>query len=489
MSAVMESGAPAHLPAAAAAAVPAAAPPALWRITADDDSTLLDDLDHEPTVLKSYRDWDEWKRDIQPHVDVFIWRYMWSDRAADELRARPLPPQVQQFNPHARDVSELTKDEFGLYHDQNKVYYSKKQEFDRQTDMVDRTKALILRTIAPAKAEQLDDGKTLREWVALLKATTAPTYRQRIEIERGNYNAVLERFDLDGGNGGGNGNGGGETDWAHEWYSAVTRCHKLNFPETLCGTWLRDLADCILPFSPPLFDRFMLGADRLDLAAIEWRAAAEEAMAFKKAHKCSSSGRNGIDNNNNNNTNNTNNDGRRSSSQQQEAPGEIHTCEATASCARPVQAVPSEEKEVVELDAASPNDGDRLWTFLEVYREIRDLEFGGSGADVAMDDNDDGDDDDAAAAAAADAASDKGSDSPQCPACNLRGHELRHCWYAFEERRPRGVMLSRSRMRRVERAIRTDKNLEQRVDDIYTAFTGGRFYQRQLMLGSTQSAW
>ncbi|KAH0495475.1 hypothetical protein TgHK011_009025 [Trichoderma gracile] len=474
MDSVMELG---------AAALPNNPPPAIWRSTADDDSTLLDDLDHEPTVLKSYRDWDEWKRDIQPHVDVFVWRYMWSE---DELRARPVPPQVQQFNRHARDVSELTKDEFDLYHDQNKAYYARKQEYDRQNDMVDRAKALVLRTVAPAKAELLDDGRTLREWVALLRDTTAPTYRQRIEIERGNYNAVLERFDLDGGSGGngsgGNGNGGGgETDWAHEWYSAVTRCHKLNFPETLCGTWLRDLADCILPFSPPLFDKFMLGADRLDLAAIEWRAEAEEAMAFKKTHKCSGGG--------DDSDNSFNNGSGRGRNRQQETPRESHTNEATPSSARPpLQAVPSEEKEVVELDAASPNDGDRLWTFLEVYREIRDLEFGGSEADVAMSDGgggeDDDDDDDNA-----DAASGKGSDSPQCPACNLRGHELRHCWYAFEERRPRGVMLSRARMRRVERAIRTDKNLEQRVDDIYTAFTGGRFYQRQLMLGSTQSAW
>ncbi|PTB74178.1 hypothetical protein M440DRAFT_1041022 [Trichoderma longibrachiatum ATCC 18648] len=457
---VMESGAP---------ALPNAPPAIIWRSTADDDSTLLDDLDHEPTVLKTYRDWDGWKRDIQPHVDVFIWRYMWSDRAADELRARPTPPQVQQFNRHARDVSELTKDEFDLYHDQNKAYYARKQEFDRQSDMVDRARALVLRTVAPAKAELLDAGRTLREWVALLRDTTAPTYRQRIEIERGNYSAVLERFDLGDGGGG----GGGETDWAHEWYSAVTRCHKLGFPETLCGTWLRDLADCILPFSPPLFDRFMLGADRLDLAAMEWRAEAEEAMAFKRTHSCSSGS-------------NQSSSRRRSSNRQQEASpdGFPYEAEATTSPARPVQAVPSEEKEVVELDAASPSDGDRLWTFLEVYREIRDLEFGGSEADVAMGDGNDDEDDEHA-----DAASGKGSDSPQCPACNLRGHELRHCWYAFEERRPRGVLLSRARMRRVERAIRTDKNLEQRVDDIYTAFTGGRFYQRQLMLGSTQSAW
>ncbi|KAL7948235.1 hypothetical protein V8C42DRAFT_313888 [Trichoderma barbatum] len=436
---VMESSAPAH------------PHPAIWRSTADDDSTLLDDLDHEPTVLKWYRDWDEWRRDIQPYVDVFIWRYMWSDKAADDLRACPIPPQVQQFNPHARDVSELTKDEFAHYHGQNKVYYSKKQEYDRQNEMVDKTKALILRTIVPAKAELLDDKQTLREWVAVLKATTAPTYRQRIEIERSNYNGVLERFDLDN----------NEADWAHEWYSAVTRCHKLNFPETHCGTWLRDLADCILPFSPPLFDKFMMGADRLDLAAIEWRTEAEEAIACKKTHKCSSS------------SSSNNNSGSGSGSNRQgEALSEMRTS-TNATAAGSMQAVPSDEKEVVELDAASPAEEDRLWTFLEVYREIRDIEFSGSEADVAIDD----------------AASGKDSESPLCPACNLKGHELRHCWYAFEERRPRGVMLSRSRMRRVEKAIRTDKNLEQRVDDIYTAFTGGRFYQRQLMLGSTQSAW
>lgn len=448
---MMESTAPAH-PQPPLQPHPHPHPhPDIWRHTGDDDSTLLDDLDHEPKVLKWYRDWDEWRRDIQPYVDVFIWRYMWSDKAVDDLRACPIPPQVQQFNPHARDVSELTKDEFGLYHNQNKIYYSKKQEYDRQNEMVDKTKALILRTIVPAKAELLDEKQSLREWIAILKATTAPTYRQRIEIERSHYNGVLERFDLDN----------NEADWAHEWYSAVTRCHKLNFPETHCGTWLRDLADCILPFSPPLFDKFMMGADRLDLAAIEWKTEAEEAIAFKKTHKCNNSS-------SSNSSSNTNVNNR----QEAEAPSEIRSSTDVTSAGR-IQAEPSDEKEVVELDATSPGEEDRLWTFLEVYREIRDLEFSGSEADVAIND----------------AASVKDSESPLCPACNLKGHELRHCWYAFEERRPRGVMLSRARMRRVEKAIRTDKNLEQRVDDIYTAFTGGRFYQRQLMLGSTQSAW
>ncbi|KAL7788255.1 hypothetical protein V8C37DRAFT_388474 [Trichoderma ceciliae] len=430
---VVESSAPAH------------PQPVIWRSTADDDSTLLDDLDHEPKVLKWYRDWDEWRRDIQPYVDVFIWRYMWSDKPSDELRSCPIPPQVQQFNPHARDVSELTKDEFDHYHDQNKIYYSKKQEYDGQTEMVEKTKALILRTIVPAKAELLDEKLSLREWMATLKATTAPTYRQRIEIERSNYNGVLERFDLES----------SEADWAHEWYSAVTRCHKLNFPETHCGTWLRDMADCILPYSPALFEKFMMGADRLDLAAIEWRTEAEQAVAFKKTHKCSSNSSSG-----NNSSSNY---------RQEERQGDSND----ATSAVPVHAGSSQDKEAVELAAAAPGEEDRIWTFLEVYREIRDIDVSGSEADIAIDDG----------------ASWKDSDSPQCPACDLKGHELRHCWYAFEDRRPKGVMLSRSRLRRVEKAIRTDKVLEQRVEDIYTAFTGGRFYQRQLMLGSTQSAW
>ncbi|PON26224.1 hypothetical protein TGAM01_v204700 [Trichoderma gamsii] len=428
--------------------------PAIWRSTADDDSTLLDDLDHEPTVLKWYGDWDEWRRDIQPYIDVFIWRYMWSDKAADDLPACPVPPQVQQFNPHARDVSELTKDEFDVYHGQNKIYYSKKQEFDRRCEMVDKTKALILRTVVPAKAEALDEKLSLREWMAILTATTAPTYRQRIEMERVHYNNVLERFDLEGESGGG---GGVEADWAHEWYSAVTRCHRLNFPETHCGTWLRDVADCILPYSPGLFERLMLGADKLDLAAIEWRSQAEGAIAFKKTHKCSSSSSSSSSNH------------RREDSQ-----GDNNTTST------PLQPQPfRDDKEVVELAAAiTPAEEDRIWTFLEVYREIRDLDFSASSeADVALgNDADDG-------------ASWKADESPLCPACNLKGHELRHCWYAFEDRRPKGVMLSRSRLRRVEKAIRSDKNLEQRVEDIYTAFTGGRFYQRQLMLGSTQSTW
>ncbi|KAM0256498.1 hypothetical protein ACHAQJ_004909 [Trichoderma viride] len=424
---------------------PAPPQPVIWRSTADDDSTLLDDLDHEPKVLKWYGDWDEWRRDIQPYIDVFIWRYMWSDRPSDDLPLCPIPPQVQQFNPHARDVSELTKDEFDHYHDQNKIYYSKKQEYDRRRDMVDKTKALILRTVVPAKAEPLDEKLSLREWMSILKTTTAPTYRQRIEIERGNYNSVLERFDLES----------SEADWAHEWYSAVTRCHKLNFPETHCGTWLRDLADCILPYSPSLFEKFKLGADRLDFAAIEWRTKAEQAVTFKKTHKCSGSSSSS------------------SSSSRREAPPQGGTNDTIVSAAVQPGSSRDDDKEAVELAAAAPGEEERIWTFLEVYREIRDIDFAGSEADIAIDD----------------AASWKDADSPQCPACNLKGHELRHCWYAFEDRRPKGVMLSRSRLRRVEKAIRTDKNLEQRVEDIYTAFTGGRFYQRQLMLGSTQSTW
>lgn len=416
---------------------------AVWRSTADDDSTLLDDLDHEPKVLKWYGDWDEWRRDIQPYIDVVIWRYMWSDKASDDLPPCPIPPQVQQFNPHARDVSELTKDEFDLYHGHNKIYYSKKQEYDRRKEMVDKTKALILRTVVPAKAEALDEKLSLREWMMILKATTAPTYRQRIEMERIHYNNVLERFDLDG----------GEADWAHEWYSAVTRCHKLNFPETHCGTWLRDVADYILPYSLGLFEKFMLGADKLDLAAIEWRSEAEGAIAFKKTHKCS-------------NSSSSNNSSRRRDEPQSENNNNTTSVSVQPQLFR-------DDKEVVELAAATPAEEDRIWTFLEVYREIRDLDISGSEADVAL----------------GDGASWKADDSPLCPACNLKGHELRHCWYAFEDRRPQGVMLSRSRLRRVEKAIRTDKNLEQRVEDIYTAFTGGRFYQRQLMLGSTQSTW
>ncbi|KAL7921540.1 hypothetical protein ACQKWADRAFT_121560 [Trichoderma austrokoningii] len=414
--------------------------PPLWRSTADDDSTLLDDLDHEPKVLKWYGDWDEWRRDLQPFVDVFIWRYMWSESGseADDLPSCPVPPQVQQFNSQARDVSELTRDEFDRYHSQNKMYYSQKQEFDRRADMVDKTRALILRTVEPAKAEALDARLSLREWMAILKASTAPTHRQRIEMERVHYNNVLERFDLvEGGSG-----NGVEADWAHEWYSAVTRCHGLNLPETHCGTWLRDVADCILPYSPGLFERFMLGADRLDLAAIEWRSEAEAAIAFKTMHKC----------------------------------GSREDDSASISVEPHPQPFRDEDdKEAVELAAPTPSQEDRIWTFLEVYREIRDLDF---AADVAPNDDDH-----------ASYKADDDAISPLCPACNLKGHELRHCWYAFEDRRPKGVMLSRSRLRRVERAIRTDKNLEQRVEDIYAAFTGGRFYQRQLMLGATQSTW
>jgi hypothetical protein len=199
----------------------------------------------------------------------------------------------------------------------------------------------------------------------------------------------------------------------------------------------------------------MLGADKLDLAAIEWRSQAEGAIAFKKTHKCSSSSSS-------------------SNHRREDSQGDNNTTST------PLQPQPfRDDKEVVELAAAiTPAEEDRIWTFLEVYREIRDLDFSASSeADVALgNDADDG-------------ASWKADESPLCPACNLKGHELRHCWYAFEDRRPKGVMLSRSRLRRVEKAIRSDKNLEQRVEDIYTAFTGGRFYQRQLMLGSTQSTW
>jgi hypothetical protein len=54
----------------------------------------------------------------------------------------------------------------------------------------------------------------------------------------------------------------------------------------------------------------------------------------------------------------------------------------------------------------------------------------------------------------------------ECPGCEIRGHNLRECWYIFEELKPEGRRLSAHRARQVKKALTDNEVLKKEVDKI-----------------------
>jgi hypothetical protein len=56
--------------------------------------------------------------------------------------------------------------------------------------------------------------------------------------------------------------------------------------------------------------------------------------------------------------------------------------------------------------------------------------------------------------------------TPECPACDMRGHDLPNCWYIFEELRPEGVTIPPRRERKATKKVTEDPDLKAKVDAI-----------------------
>jgi hypothetical protein len=54
----------------------------------------------------------------------------------------------------------------------------------------------------------------------------------------------------------------------------------------------------------------------------------------------------------------------------------------------------------------------------------------------------------------------------ECPVCGIRGHVLPDCWTIFEFLRPEGFKPSAFRVRKANRAIKTDEELRKQVEQI-----------------------
>jgi hypothetical protein len=56
--------------------------------------------------------------------------------------------------------------------------------------------------------------------------------------------------------------------------------------------------------------------------------------------------------------------------------------------------------------------------------------------------------------------------NPECLACGMSGHSLPKCWCIFEEIRPDGVKLMRSRVRKAKKALAENEELSRQVQEI-----------------------
>lgn len=56
--------------------------------------------------------------------------------------------------------------------------------------------------------------------------------------------------------------------------------------------------------------------------------------------------------------------------------------------------------------------------------------------------------------------------TPECPACDMRGHDLPNCWSIFEELRPEGVTIPSRRERKAKKKMTEDPDLQAKVNAI-----------------------
>jgi hypothetical protein len=62
--------------------------------------------------------------------------------------------------------------------------------------------------------------------------------------------------------------------------------------------------------------------------------------------------------------------------------------------------------------------------------------------------------------------SSKKSKTQKCLACDMKGHTLPHCWYLFEDQRPEGFKASGTRMKKVLKKVKEDKELAAEVEKL-----------------------
>jgi hypothetical protein len=62
--------------------------------------------------------------------------------------------------------------------------------------------------------------------------------------------------------------------------------------------------------------------------------------------------------------------------------------------------------------------------------------------------------------------SSKKSKTQNCLACDMKGHTLPHCWYLFEDKRPEGFKASGTRMKKVLKKVKEDKELAAQVEQL-----------------------
>ena len=55
---------------------------------------------------------------------------------------------------------------------------------------------------------------------------------------------------------------------------------------------------------------------------------------------------------------------------------------------------------------------------------------------------------------------------PKCPACDLKGHSLKDCWYLFEDKRPEDFKYSEERMQEIQKRVDEDKTLAAKIEKL-----------------------
>ncbi|KAK5988640.1 hypothetical protein PT974_10126 [Cladobotryum mycophilum] len=373
-----------------------------------DDHHEMEPPRPEMRILYGPRDWDAWRNQTLFLVARDVREHLLADKPPKRL-ACPRPPSFKDIEPTAAGLADLTPKQLRALSRLGEKYKVDKDLYHLQDCCFKKARKLIWRSVSREKRRLLRPKSPLRDWMKSLERYTAPSNTELLGIAREDYQRVMRQFPPIS-----------LHRWADEWLAVVSQCYKYNLPEAHSGFWLRDMAMVMEPYDALLSAMFLIGADELDAAAMQWRKEAERAIAYREAHKARDRCRGGERGN---------------------------------------QLDPDQEVEVpclIKLEnRADQEETLARWSFESVHDELLKHGYRLRKRKEEAEDEDE----------------EKGflPEPPSkkacygCRACGMRNHSLDECWYVFVEKKPPGRPLNNGRFLKVVDAIEMDAELERKI--------------------------
>ena len=201
-------------------------------------------------ILTRSEDWEKWIWQLQGSVNEQVWPYINPDEAEQALLVAPVRPRPQDFEQNTATYALLSAANQKLFENARRFYEEDKKDYNRQRDLLQEARNLILSTVSQSKKTHLDPKLSVRQWIKALKDDTEPPKGHMLTYVEKRYRNTLKSHKQKK-----------LSQWLDEWEATMIECIKYDLPEVQNGRWLRDLADLVRPASEVFYMQFMNDAD------------------------------------------------------------------------------------------------------------------------------------------------------------------------------------------------------------------------------------